>query len=93
MRGQREAGFPVNPEIREIQVLDTWLAIGAIVAMGAFLLLGGPVWAASTARVFRTGPGAPGWLAVATVWVSRAVGGAMILVGLVLAGTLLWVPG
>lgn len=75
-----------------VKVLDVWLALSTILAMGAFLLLGGPLWAAARAPVFRAGPQAPGWLALATLWLSRVVGGAMIVLALVLAGAVLWVP-
>lgn len=74
-------------------MLDVWLALSIILARGVFLLLGGPLWAASRVQVFGAGPQAPGWAALATLWVSRLVGGAMIVVGLVLGGALLWVPG
>lgn len=73
-------------------MLDVWLSVGVILAMGVFLLAGGPLRVASRARVFAAGLEAPGWLALATVWLSRGLGLGMILAGLALAGSLFWLP-
>lgn len=60
-------------------MLDVWLALGAMLAMGAFLLLGGPLWVARRPPFSRVGPEAPRWFEVVVRLASRLAGTVLVV--------------